>query len=119
MLRSVPEKPKYDPDRLNEDLDFTDPDVIDAWLSNPVVEALHEDMGREFRLRPAEEQLPELLKHLRDNEDVYERTRDLRAKLAGDPDTDPETIAALDRMLAGTDDIIASAKRRIEELSPE
>lgn len=86
------------PDRI-QNLDFSDPEVIDSYLNHPSSQALVEDLGRAFRHAPAHEQRAELLK-------LLERTKARRFEFAG------EMLKVVHRF----DDMITSFKQRLEEL---
>ena len=55
---------RYDPDTMvAADLDLTDVDVLDAYLGHPVMRALAEGLGRQFRQLPADVQLLDLSRY--------------------------------------------------------
>jgi hypothetical protein len=68
---SVPETPEYDPDRtIFQDVNLDELSGADAlafadsYLNNPVTKARHEDLAREFRGLPADQQIATLLEVL-------------------------------------------------------
>jgi hypothetical protein len=75
----------YDPDG-DPRVDPNDVEAIDAWLNNPTVQALHEDLGRQFRALPPEEQIEELATQLMQAQKYRD---DLVALLDGAPTSDP------------------------------
>lgn len=109
----MPDEPLYDPDRMVfEDLDTTDLDMMSAWLDHPVTQALHEDLGRQFRHQPAAEQRAAIEQGLARDERY--RT-DLVERLAAD-DLTAEHRAGLQGLLDAFANNIDSARLRLLEL---
>lgn len=109
----VPDEPLYDPDRMVfENLDHTNLDMMSAWLDHPVTQALHEDLGRQLRSRPAVIQRAAIKEGLARDE----RYRaDLAERLAAD-DLTAEHRAGLQRLLDAFTSNIDGARLRLLEL---
>ncbi|WP_280414953.1 hypothetical protein [Nocardia carnea] len=106
-------EPLYDPDRMVvDDLDLSDPDVADAYLSHSTTDKLMDDLGREFRRQPSAYQQRVL------SEDLgrFEKDRaELASTVAGlDPDA-PER-EALQPLLDKLNGYIEAMKLRMLEL---
>ncbi|MFC9660241.1 hypothetical protein ACFVJ5_08390 [Nocardia sp. NPDC127606] len=107
------DEPLYDPDRmLFEDLDLSDPDVVDAYLNNPTTEKLIDDLGRDFRRKPNADQQRVLSEELSRHEKY--RSEVASALLRLDPDV-PQWLA-LQRLFDGLDSLIEATKLRMLEL---
>lgn len=110
---AMPDEPLYDPDRMvPEDLDFSDLDVVKAYLYHPTTQALSEDSGRQFRVLPAAQQRATL-------DDALAARRADRQQLAArieslGPD-DPHREALLP-LLKGLDTIVEMMTLRLHEL---
>ncbi|MEU4556521.1 hypothetical protein [Micromonospora violae] len=98
----------YDPDGAPAAFDPTDPDAMDAWLNDSVVSALHEDLGRQFRALPPEQQLAELVPEL---EKAQARFDHLAEVLAGALADDPRRF-----LLITMGDQVENMRARINEL---
>lgn len=96
----------YDPDG-DPDIDFDDLEAVVAWLNNPTVQALHEDLGRQIRSLPPEEQIEDLATQLRK---AQGRRDELAALLDGESPDDPRAV-----LLDAMNDVI-KLRRRITEV---
>ncbi|MEV7231211.1 hypothetical protein AB0M79_29965 [Polymorphospora sp. NPDC051019] len=83
--------------------------MVDGWLNDPVVNALHEDLGRQFRVLPREQQLTELVPELENAQARYDH---LAGTVAGAPADDPRRFR-----LITMGDQVKSIRARINELS--
>lgn len=111
------DKPLWDPDRMRfpEDLDVNNLDQVQAWLDDPVTNAIVNDLGRQFRQLPAEQQRPELTESIREN--TKRRTEIIEAIARHDPD---EPIRwALQEVLDAVNRSIEGATLRLLELDEE
>lgn len=83
----MPEENLYDPDRtVPQDLDFSDPEVVRAYLYHPTTQALAEDSGRQFRELPAAQQRATLEDALRARRADHEQlTAELSVLRPDDP----------------------------------
>jgi len=98
----------YNPDGDPAAFDPTDLDAVDAWLSDPVVNALHDDLGRQFRALPPEQQLAELVPEL---ENAQARYDDFAGSVVGAPVDDPRRF-----LLIAMGDEVEKFRARIKEL---
>jgi hypothetical protein len=98
----------YNPDGDPAAFDPTDLDAVDAWLDDPVVNALHEDLGRQFRALPPEEQLAELVPALEEAQARYDK---LASEVAEAPVEDPRRF-----QLITMGDHVEKFRARINEL---
>lgn len=109
----VPDESLFDPERTgSKGLDFSDPDVVRAYLYHPTTQALAEDRGRRFReLRTAQQRatLDEALRARR--ADHQQMSRQLDALGPEDPDR-----AGLQRVLEAFETIIEALTLRLYEL---
>jgi hypothetical protein len=95
-----------------EDLDFSDPEMVRAYLYHPTTQALAEDSGRQFRELPATQQRTTLDDALRARRAEHEQlTAQLRALGPDDPGH-----AGLRRLLGALDMIIEAMTLRLLEL---
>jgi len=114
-IGAMSDEPKYDPDRsVFEDLYLADPEVVQAYLDDPVVSSLHDDLGRMFQGMPAAEQRTVLHDELRKAED---RRREVLIALEGDHDV--QARQALEMLLDGMDDSVNRVVARLRELATE
>lgn len=99
----------YDPDG-DPNIDPDDLDAIDAMLEDPVHEALVDDLGRQFRALPPEEQIEDLATQLMK---LMSMRDELSARLEADqaPADDPRRTL-LDALNSQVDGI----QRRIAEV---
>lgn len=95
-----------------EDLDFSDPDVVRAYLYHPTTQALAEDSGRQFRELPAAQQRATLDEALQARRVDH---RQVTAQLAGLEPDDPAR-AGLQKILGGLETIIEAMTLRLHEL---
>lgn len=109
----MPDEPPYDPDRMVvEDLDFSDLDVVRAYLYHPTTQALAEDTGRQFRELPAAQQHAKLEDALRARRaDHQQLTARLDELTADDP-----ARADLRPVLDALNTIIEMMTLRLHEL---
>jgi hypothetical protein len=98
----------YNPDGDPNEFDPNDLDAVVAYLDNPTVKALHEDIGRAFSDLSAAEQIDELAPELVRAE---ARRDGLAAALTDAPHDDPRRV-----LLDALSDHIASMQARIAEL---
>ncbi len=98
----------YNPDGDPAAFDPTDPDAVNAWLNDPVVSALHDDLGRQFRALPPEQQLAELVPEL---EKAQARYDDLAGKVAEAPADDPRRF-----LLVALGEQVENIRARVNEL---
>jgi hypothetical protein len=98
----------HDPDGDPAAFDPTDLDAVNAWLDDPVVSALHEDLGRQFRALPPEQQLAELVPEL---EKAQARYEELAGTVAEAPVDDPRRF-----LLIAMGDEVEKFRARINEL---
>ncbi|MET8160318.1 hypothetical protein ABZT47_28500 [Sphaerisporangium sp. NPDC005289] len=98
----------YNPDGDPVAFNPTDLDSVDAWLNNPVVNALDEDLGRQFRTLPPEQQLAELAPELEKAQAQYEH---LAGTIAGAPADDPRRFLLM--MMGGQ---VENIRARMNEL---
>ncbi|MFY1671283.1 hypothetical protein ACN27G_15120 [Plantactinospora sp. WMMB334] len=98
----------YDPDGDPAAFDPGESDVVDAWLNDPVVNGLHEDLGRQFRALPPEQQLAKLLPELENAQGLYAH---LAGTVAEAPADDPRRF-----LLITLGDQVESIRARINEL---
>lgn len=98
----------HNPDGDPAAFDPTDLDAVDAWLDDPVVSALHEDLGRQFRALPPEQQLAELVPEL---EKAQARYDELASAVAEAPVEDPRRF-----LLIAMGDDVEKFRARINEL---
>lgn len=99
----------YDPDG-DPDFEPDDLDAIDAMLDDPVHQALIEDLGRQFRASPPEQQIEDLAVEMMRLTTMRD---ELRAQLATDeasPD-DPRWT-----LLTAVDGHVERFRRRIAEV---
>ncbi len=117
---SIPDKPKYDPDRtifqdVNLD-ELSEADrlaFIDSYLNDPVAEALADDLGRLFRRLPAEEQIAQLVDVLASSR---ERQRDVAQRLEG-AGLAPELRDGFETLKRAVDGEVERIEARLRELS--
>lgn len=98
----------YNPDGDPAAFDPTDPDAVDAWLNDPVVSALYEDLGQQFRALPPEQQLADLVPEL---EKARARYDHLAGTVAETPAEDPRRF-----LLITMGDQVEKIRARINEL---
>ena len=98
----------YDPDGDPNALDIHGPEAAMAYLDNPTVKALHEDLGRAFVALPPGDQIDEIAPQLMRQEAIRD---ELAAALIGAPDEDPRHS-----LLSGLNDLITQMRIRIAEL---
>lgn len=98
----------YNPDGNPAAFDPTDPDAVDAWLNDPVVSGLHQDLGRQFRALPPEQQLAELVPELEKAQARYDH---LAGTVAEAPADDPRRL-----LLIAMGDEVENIRARINEL---
>jgi hypothetical protein len=98
----------YNPDGDPAAFDPTDLDAENARLNDPVVSALHEDLGRQFRALPPEQQLAELVPEL---EKARARYDHLAGMVAEAPAEDPRRL-----LLIAMGDEVENIRARINEL---
>jgi hypothetical protein len=116
VCAKLPRMAIYDPDRMSfEDVDLNDPDMVEAWLDDPVAEKLAEDIGRQFRHEPVEVQRAELKRIRSENE---EHRDELGAALVRD-DLTPDHREVLQRLMAVCDKYIDQINARLRELARE
>ena len=115
-MADEPDEPLWDPDRMRfpEDLDVNNLDQVQAWLNDPVSNALVEDLGRQFRQLPAAQQRPEVIESLK----MSRKTRDLIAKCLDGDVGEPE-LSALQDLLRRAEAHMDAAKLRLLELDDE
>ncbi|GAA1393561.1 hypothetical protein [Catellatospora coxensis] len=99
---------RYSPDSDPSAFDPTDPEVVDARLNDPVVNALHEDLGRQFRAMPPEQQLVELVPELENAQSRYDQLAKVLARASAD---DPRRF-----LLFTMGDHVERIRARINEL---
>lgn len=113
ILKAMTDEPLYDPDQMVfEDLDTSDPDVVDAYLNHPTTEKLTDDLGRQFRRSDPTYQrriLNEQLSHREDDRTKAAET--LQGLALGAPLRQP-----LQQLLDGLDNHIEAIKLRLLEL---
>jgi len=97
----------YDPDG-DPNFDISDPKAIDAWLNDPNTQALTEDLGRQFRSLPPEEQIEDLAVRLLTMES---RRDELVELLDGKPSDDSRWI-----LLDAINEHVTNLRRRIAEV---
>ena len=105
----------YDPDGDPEAFDPTNPDDVDAYLDHPNTHALHEDLAREFRALPPEEQLAELVPEMLAN---MLRKNEVAGLLA-DQTVDDATRQGLQRLYDALASEVLAYGARITELGGE
>jgi hypothetical protein len=98
----------HDPDGDPAAFDPADLDAVNAWLDDPVVSAPHEDLGRQFRALPPEQQLAELVPELAKAQARYE---ELAGTVAEAPVDDPRRF-----LLIAMGDEVEKFRARINEL---
>jgi len=89
---------------------------VDSYLNDPVATALAEDMGREFRSRPADQQIAELLDALASSR---KRQLDLPQRLEGLGDLasqSPEVREVLEKLRRAYDLEVEQIEARLREL---
>ncbi|WP_293003769.1 hypothetical protein [Mycobacterium sp.] len=109
----MPDEPRYDPDRMvPEDLDFSDLDVVKAYLYHPTTQALSEDRGRQSRALPAAQQRATL------DEALTARRADRQQLAARIESLGPDSPSreALLPLLSGLDTIVEMMTLRLHEL---
>ncbi|GID29139.1 hypothetical protein [Paractinoplanes brasiliensis] len=98
----------HNPDGDPAAFDSTDLDAVDAWLDDPVVNALHEDLGRQFRALPPEQQLAGLIPELEKAQARYDELADV---VADAPVDDPRRF-----LLVAMGEQLEKFRARINEL---
>lgn len=98
----------YDPDGDPDTFDPHDLDAVNAYLDNPTVEALHEDLGRAFSALPPAEQIDDLAPELMRTEAMRDQ---LAATLADAPHDDPRHV-----LLDALNGLTIRMRARIAEL---
>ena len=109
---------RCDPDRMRfEDLhleDLDDNEKLEAmmdYIEHPNTQALHDDLGRDFRSQPAEDQRAELLAYLATQKAWQEKFAELT-----NPSGSAELEEAQQKLRKSVAETIASTKRRLAEL---
>lgn len=100
----------YDPGD-DPEFDFNDPEAVDAWVNDPNTQALTEDLGRQFRSLPPEEQIEDLAVQLLA---IEGRRDELAELLEGQPSDDSRWT-----LLGALNECVANLRRRIAEVRDE
>ncbi len=109
----MPDNPLYDPDRdVPEDLDFSNPEVANAYLDHPTTGAFHDDIRRQFLSLPPADQQRELARYV----SGLEAQRAQAATDLESLDRDAPGRSFLQEMLDMLDKNIESAKLQMLEL---